>query len=147
MVIKRKYETYGMLLSDETTKTVIYSAMRQSSANLTEEQIDATLAHVYWVRFELTEIGSGIPGDALENMKDAFEKLDKTHPFDNKLTYRDVTKTISFPSRKGNAIMQYLIRGKNSDLGDEIVQIAAYEKDGDYIKVIEPWELNFDLYF
>lgn len=143
MIIKRKHETYGMLLSDEKTKKNMYEIMRKY--NLTDQQIKDKFSYIWWTRFEMTEMGAGISGDAYREMKNAFASLDSTDPFDNHLTYSDVTKVLTFPSRKGNAVMQWLIRGANSDLGDEIVQIVAFEKNGNYIKAIEPWELNTDI--
>ena len=94
-----------------------------------------------------TDLGSGIPGECYQLMKGAFEELDKTDPFDNHLTYRDVTQVLTFPSRKGNAMELFLIRGETTDLNAEIVQIIAIEKDGNGVKAIEPWELPYVVYF
>lgn len=63
--------------------------------------------------------------NAYQQMCDDFKMLDKCKPFNNGLDYRSVTKVITFPSRKGNAMMQWLIRDKTADLCAEIIQICT----------------------
>lgn len=140
MIIKRQYETYGMLMTDEKTKAAIYDALSKSNRPMSKERIERIVNYIHWIRFDQTDLGSGIPGECYQLMKKAFEELDKTDPFDNHLTYRDVTQVLTFPSRKGNAIELFLIRGETAELGAEIVQIIAFEQDGNGVKAIEPWD-------
>ena len=70
-----------------------------------------------------------------------FERLDKEQPFDNGYTYRDVTDVICYPSRQGRAIMQVMYR-HIMDMDPDIVQVVAFESDGESIKQVEAWEVG-----
>ena len=72
---------------------------------------------------------------------DKLNELDIKEPFDNGYTYRDVSGSVFYPSRKGNALMQILYCRK-FESPIEIVQVIAFEKDGDTIKPIEPWDIG-----
>ncbi len=139
MIIKREYATFGALMKDELTGNEIKKAMKESLPNLSNKDIDSILDHVREVIFNQADFDCGIPGDAYQKMKEVFVELDRKTPFDNGLDYRNVTKVISFPSRKGNAMTQWLIRGETSDYCNEIVQVIAFEMKGLSIVPIEPW--------
>ena len=139
MIIKREYATFGALYKDELTKNEIKRAIKESMPSTSDNDIDLMLDYVREVIFNQADLGCGIPGDAYQKMKEVFVELDRKTPFDNGLDYRDVTKVITFPSRKGNAMTQWLIRGETSDYCNEIVQVIAFEKKGLSIIPIEPW--------
>ena len=115
MIIKRQYATFGMLMKDEKSRQVILEAIKESSKQVPEDEIEHILQASSGVIVYQADLGCGIPGDAYQKMRKKFDMLDKTSPFDNGLDYRSVTKVLTFPSRKGNAMMQWLIRGKTSD--------------------------------
>ena len=139
MIIKREYATFGALLRDKITGNLMRQAIRESKPDISEEDIDKIFNYVREVIFNQAELGCGVPGEAYQKMRKVFAELDNKSPFDNGLDYRDVNKVITFPSRKGNAMTQWLIRGANSDYCNEIVQVIAFEKNGSSIVPIEPW--------
>lgn len=147
MIIKRQYATFGLLMKDEKSKQVILEAIKESSKQISEDEIEQILQASSDVIVYQADLGCGIPGDAYQQICRKFKTLDKTNPFDNGLDYRSVTKVVTFPSRKGNAMMQWLIRAQTSDLCAEIIQVIAFERDGSNIKPVEPWEPDSVIYF
>ena len=141
MIIKRKYLTYGRLLEDPASKEAIYNSIKNCKNSLKTEEIDRLMMEDAWVIAANTDMGSGIPGEAFRNYMKEFEKLDKEVPFDNGFSYRDVTDVICFPSRQGRAVMQIMYR-KIQDLNPEIVQVIAFETDGDSINQVEEWDVG-----
>jgi len=141
MIIKRKYSTYGQLLNDEASKEVIYNAIANSKNPLDDKERDRILAYVTNLIVLNTDLGSGIPGDAYKEIIDCFDKLDEDHPFDNGLTYRDVNGVLTYPSRKGTAIMQ-IMYNHIMDLTPVIVQVIAFETKGTDIIQVEPWDVG-----
>ena len=87
-----------------------------------------------------TDMGSCIPGEIYQEIRSTLDDLDKKKPFDNDLTYANVNEIMHFESRKGNAMTQVLLC-HFFDLPVRIVQVIAFEHDGESIKPIEPWEL------
>ena len=138
MIIKRKYATYGQLEKDEKSYFAIDYAIRV--CGYTKDNVHEMIARVPNVLVCNTNIETGFPAQAFHMFTEKFEELDKTDPYDNGFTYRDVTGSICFPSRKGNALLQVLV-SKHYDLPASIVQVVAFEHDGDNIKPVEPWEI------
>ncbi len=147
MIIKRRYASFGALLKDPLSKQAMINSIKNTSKEFTDEKAESILVEASWIIFYQADLGCGIPGNAYRQMQEKFEELDKTDPFDNGLTYNDVTRVLTFPSRRGNAMMQWLIRNETADLNAEIIQIIAFEKDGQGIKAIEPWKLEGEVYF
>lgn len=139
MIIKRKYATYGQLCSDEASKATIIDVFDKYSVS---QDVRKYILDPYNDIIVLnTEMSSGIPGKAYQELRQKFEELDLTEPFDNQLTYRNVNGVMTFPSRKGTAEMQILY-SRNNELPDVIVQVLAFEyKDGE-MKFIEPWDIG-----
>ena len=141
MIIKREYVTFGNLMSDSVTADVIRDAIKGSKEyQVTEEDVERILKYVCseGLIFNQAELGCGIPWDSYQKMLERFKELDITHPFDNGLDYRDVSRVLTFPDEDGNAITQWLIRGKTADWHDEIFQIVAFERIGSETVLIEP---------
>ena len=141
MIVKRKYANYGQLMKDPNSKEVIYNAIRGSNPTIENEFIDKIMQADSNLIVANTDIGSGIPGDAYQNIIKEFEKLDKEKPFENGLTYRDVTNALCFPSKQGRAIMQVLYK-RIYDLAPVIVQVIAFESDGNGIRQIDEWDIG-----
>lgn len=139
MIIKRELCTYGQLMFDEFTRSEIKKVYEKHG--LSEEDMRNQMGYVHNVLVLNTEMGSGIPGKVYFDLKQLFERLDLEKPFDNGMTYKDVTDSCCFSSRKGNAIMQWLIN-RTPDCVPLIVQVVAFERDGQYIKAIEPWDVS-----
>ena len=138
MVIKRKYATYGQLEKDDPSFFAMDYAIR--SCGYTKDNVHEMIARVSNVLVCNTNIESGFPAQAFHMFMEKFEELDKTDPYDNGFTYRDVTGSICFPSRKGNALLQVLI-SQHTGLPAKIVQVVAFEHDGDNVKPVEPWSI------
>ena len=134
-------------MNDEASKQIILNSIKKSSKQIPDDEIERILQAASGVIVYQADLGCGIPGDAYQQMCKEFEQLDKIKPFDNGLDYRSVTKVITFSSRRGNAMMQWLIRAQTADLCAEIIQIIAFEHDGSNIKPVEPWEMDAIVYF
>lgn len=141
MIIKRVYATYGQLKKDKKSWSIIVRALCESSKKYSYDEAVQLLEMDSYVFVKNTDIESGIPADAYNNFMDKLNELDIKEPFDNGYTYRDVSGSVFYPSRKGNALMQILYCRK-FESPIEIVQVIAFEKDGDTIKPIEPWDIG-----
>ena len=139
MIIKRKYATYGQLSADEVTKATIIRIFEKY--NVSEDIYNFTLDPYNDVIVMNTDMGSGIPGQAYQELRKAFEELDITDPYDNGLTYRDATDVYMDYSRKGSAILQILYRNK-VEMPKVIVQVVAFEYKNGNVEFIEPWNIE-----
>lgn len=139
MIIKRKYATYGQLFEDEASKNTITRIFDKYEVR--KEVYDYILDKYNDIIVMNTDMGSGIPGQAYQELRQAFDELDVTKPYDNGLTYRDATNVFMDYSREGSAIIQILYRNK-VDMPKVIVQVVAFEyKDGKTV-FIEPWNIE-----
>lgn len=138
MVIKRRFACYCQLLEDAPSKKAMIDAFKKYGVN-EEEAIDH-LSTIGGVIVHNTDEGSCIPYDIYNDFCTAFEELDKTAPFDNRLSYNDVSGIVHFASRKGNAMTQVMYC-QYHDMPVRIVQVIAFEHDGESIRPIEPWDL------
>ena len=139
MIIKRKYATYGQLSADEVTKATIIRIFEKY--NVSEDIYNFTLDPYNDVIVMNTDMGSGIPGPAYQELRKAFDELDITDPYDNGLTYRDATDVYMDYSRKGSAILQILYRNK-VEMPKVIVQVVAFEYKNGNVEFIEPWNIE-----
>ena len=139
MIIKRKYATYGQLSADEVTKATIIRIFEKY--NVSEDIYNYTLDPYNDVIVMNTDMGSGIPGQAYQELRKAFDELDITDPYDNGLTYRDATNVYMDYSRKGSAILQILYRNK-VEMPKVIVQVVAFEYRDGKVEFIEPWNIE-----
>ena len=139
MVIKRKYCTYGQLMSDEKTKSMLLRVLQKT---MPQEKAEWLMSQDNNVLVFNTDMGSGIPGAAYREIRDELEKLDQTSPFDNGLTLKDVTQVISFANEEGTAVTQFMIN-RIYDLPEVIVQVIAFESDtNNELRFIEPWDVG-----
>ena len=139
MIIKRKYATYGQLSADEATKATITQIFEKY--NVSEYIYNSTLDPYNDVIVMNTDMSSGIPGQAYQELCQAFEELDVTNPYDNGLTYRDATNVFMDYSRKGSAILQILYRNR-VEMPKVIVQVVAFEYKDGKVEFIEPWDIG-----
>ena len=137
MIIKRMYATYGQLVADEVTKKTIIRIFEKH--DVSEDVYNSILDPYNDIIVMNTDMGSCIPRDAYQEMRQAFEDLDKTNPYDNGLTYRDANNVFMLPSRKGSAILQILYC-KRAEMPSIIVQVIAFEYKNGEMFFIEPWE-------
>ncbi len=143
MIIKRKLCTYGQLLNDPITFNAIENAYK--SNGLSKKQMHDEMGYAFNIMVLNTNIETGLTAKVFGDLKAEIERLDLSHPFDNGLTYLDVTDTICLPNKDGSTLTQILI-SKKPDCTPLIVQIVAFKKDGDYIRETVPDEIDFDLH-
>ncbi len=106
MIIERKYEWFGMLYeSDPFSKAVIDKAFLSIDDELKKELFSY---NHYGIPAFFT-LGCGIPGECYSFMMEEFEKLDKSNPYDNKLTFNDVTRVRHSNYNEGKSIQIELI--------------------------------------
>lgn len=141
MIIHRRYATYGQMLQDKNAKEIIINALCESSKKYTYDEAVELLEADSWVIIQNTDMGSLIPADAYQNIIKNLDILDESDPYDNGLTYRDVTGIQFYPSRKGNALLQILY-SKKFEQPLVIVQVIAFEHNGQTINPIEPWYIS-----
>ncbi len=139
MFIKRKYATYGQLYSDEASKAAVMKIF--DKFNVVEDVRNYILDPYNDIIVINTDEGSCIPSEAYQELRQVFEELDNTSPFDNQLTFRDVTGVMSFPSRKGAAEMQILYSRKD-EMPVVIVQVLAFEYKEGKMEFVEPWDIG-----
>lgn len=139
MVIKRKYCTYGQLMSDEKTKSMLLRVLQKTMPQEKAEWLMSQDSNVFVFN---TDMGSGIPGSAYREIREELEKLDQISPFDNGLTLKDITQVIPFANEEGTAVTQFMIN-RIYDLPEVIVQVIAYEYDTkNNLHFIEPWDVG-----
>ena len=143
MIIKRRYCTYGQLLNDSITLQAIADTYKKH--NLSEDEMNRQMVGAYNVLVHNTNIETGLTAGVFGDLKGVLVELDVSHPYDNGLTYLDVTDTICLPNSDGSKLTQILI-SKEQECKPLIVQIVAFKKDGDYIKEVSPDEIDFDLH-
>ena len=139
MVIPRKYEWLGILykkdaeskkLIDEAFKTVKITQKKK------KELLDYNMTNIP----AFLNLGCGIPGEVYQYFMEGFEKLDKTNPYDNGLTFNDVSDIEYETSRKGTAIqMRFIAQAWESPY--RIVGFAALENRDGSIRKNKGWEM------
>lgn len=139
MVIKRKYCTYGQLMSDEKTKSMLLRVLQKTMPLEKAEWLMSEDSNVFVFN---TDMGSGIPGAAYREIREGLEELDVAAPFDNGLSFKDVKEVVAFSNEEGNAVTQFMI-SRIFDLPEVIVQVVAFERDDEnQMRFIEPWDVG-----
>lgn len=137
MIIKRRFEIIGKLLErDEQAKKIIMEEMLKRYDFVEAERI---LTADYGVFLYLADMGSAIPN--LNFIIEKMDELDESVPYDNGLTYSDVTAVQLFPSRQGCAAVLCMI-SKHADMPERIAQIIAVENENCRTKIIKPWNID-----
>ena len=139
MIIKRMYCTYGQLMEDEKTSSMLMEALKKTMSEDSAKHIMNEDANIFVFN---TDMGSGIPGTAYQEIRQGLEHLDKSAPYDNGLSLADVTQVVAFPNEEGNAVTQFMIN-RIYDLQEIIVQVVAFEcDDKNEMHFIEPWDVG-----
>ncbi len=140
MIISRKYATYDQLSADQYSREAMLSVFEKY--NVPTKVYDYICDPYKGIIVLNTGMGSDIPGQAYQELRQRFDELDKTHPYDNGFTYKDVTNTVPIDSsRKGSAIMQVLVK-EQVELPTLIVQVIAFEYRNGEMYFIEPWDVG-----
>ena len=136
MIIQRRYECLGVLLqNDPKAKEAFYSAFAD---DVPADRIAWLISENHWLALHNADMGCGIPGAAYKAIMDKFAELDKTDPYDNGLTYRDVNKVIPFSSKSGKEIS--LILKYEFDGIERIVQVLSVRSENGKTKIADSWD-------
>lgn len=138
MIIPRKYELFGILYkNDAKAKQVIDDAFSEIDPHKAESLIrynhDRIIA---WF-----DIGSGVSGEAYQKILKGFSALDITDPYDNGLTFRDVSKIGYESSRKGTAIQMRFYSCK-ADCPIRIIGVVAIKNDSGKLEIDKGWPIT-----
>ena len=140
MIIARKYEWLGLLYeNDPYSHEIIDKAFALSDWGLKEKEKLLSYNHSNIPAF--LNLGCGISGESYAYMMKEFEKLDKVYPYDNGLTFKDVTSIEYETSRKGTAIQMRFIN-QMYDLPYRIVGFAAIGNKDNVLSINEGWEMT-----
>lgn len=140
MIIQRKYEWLGILYTyDEKSKEVIDRAFKNGKLSRAEKK--KLLEYNHCNTLDFLNIGCGIPSDIYKDFMEKLEELDATDPYDNGLTFNDVTDIEYESSRKGTALqMRFIIQ--NSDIRYRIVGFAAIENSNGEMQINKGWKMK-----
>ena len=86
-------------------------------------------------------LGCGIPGKTYQHFMNGFDVLDQEQPYDNGLTFKDITGIEYETSRKG-AAMQMRFVNQTYDLPYRIVGFAAIENRDGRVRMNKGWEMT-----
>ena len=137
MIIKRRFEIIGELINrDERSKEII---MDELLKRYDQKEAERILLADYQVFMYLADIGSGIP--RLDIIREKLEELDNEIPYDNGLTYADVSSVEILPSRQGKAAVLCMISSKY-DSTKRIAQVIAVEYENGKTELIKPWSID-----
>lgn len=137
MIIKRRFEIIGELIDrDERSKEII---MDELLKRYDQKEAERILLADYQVFMYLADIGSGIP--RLDIIREKLEELDNEIPYDNGLTYADVSSVEILPSRQGKAAVLCMISSKY-DSPKRIAQVIAVEYENGKTELIKPWSID-----
>ena len=140
MIVPRKYEWLGLLYeNDSDSKTVIDKAFE--SFHISAEQKVKLLDYNHCNISAFLNLGCGIPGEVYASFMKDFEALDKTSPYDNGLTFNDVSSIEYETSRKGSAIQMSFIT-QMYDSPYRIVGFAAIDNEKGVLKINKGWTMT-----
>ncbi len=123
MIIRRQYEILGMVVKrDPKAKEIVDKVCKELDPDLQ--------ARIFSPYINLTlfnaDMGCGLPGEMFSKLLEEFNKLDETYPYDNGLTYQDVTSVSFEPSRKGTAI-KLIMKSQKIEMPERVVCVIAVE--------------------
>lgn len=119
--------------SDPEAKQIFYEEMREEYE--TDEHIAEIIQADYGVFTYLADMGA-----CIETIRKRLDELDEIKPYDNKLTYQDVTNVSCLPSRKGTAAV-FCLESNHGDMFPRIVEIIGVEHKDGKTKMIKPWAI------
>ena len=131
MIIKRQYEILGILVQrDPKAKEIIYRIL----AGMENELLEQVLSPFAQITLYNADLSCGIPGYLFQEILKEMNHLDKVEPYDNGLTYRNVSFIAFEPSRKGNAI-RIIMKNSYIEQPERIVKVISIDDE----KVIDDW--------
>ena len=137
MIIKRKYEWLGVLYeNDPLSRQAVDEAL--ACENVKEDWKKELLEYNYSRIPAVFDMGCGFPSNSYVSFMEAFERLDKTNPYDNGMTFKDVNSVEFETSRKGTAI-QFRLISKLWDSPRRIIGFVSVENNDAVLKLIEGW--------
>jgi len=138
MIIKRKYEQIGILVEkDIASKEILMKALTSKYDEMEAERILKCDSDSF---LYLADMSLCIP--KYDEVMKILDELDDEKPYDNGLTYRDVTRVQLFPSRKGSAAELWMINLVPERIS-RIVQIIAIEYKDGVNTFIQSWGENY----
>ena len=139
MIVERKYEWLGLLYqNDEQSRSAIDKAFLEE--NVDEDKKRELLDYNYFNIPEFLNLGCGIPWESYKRFMKDFERLDIVSPYDNGLTFKDISDIEYETSRKGTAMqMRFIIR--TLDIPYRIVGFVAIENIKGTININEGWDM------
>lgn len=137
MIIKRKFEWFGVLYnSDPLSREAIERALTHIS--ISEKQIEEIVNVNYDNIPAFFDLGCGIPGECYKSFMDQFDKLDTTNPYENGMSFKDVTKIEYETSRKGTAIQMRFV-SMPFESAYRIIGIFALENNNGHMEINKGW--------
>ncbi len=131
MIIRRQYEILGVLIKrDPKAKEII----DQICKGLDHELREMVFSPYNGLTLYNADMGCGLPGEMFSTLLKEFNRLDETDPYDNGLSYRDISGIDYEPSRKGSAI-RLIMKCHHAESPERIVSVIAIENDS----VIKDW--------
>ena len=124
--------------NDERSKEVIDKAF--SAERIEDDRKKELLNYNYFNISAFLNLGCGIPGKCYSLFMKEFEELDLVYPYDNGLTFNEVTSIEYETSRKGTAIQMRFV-SKMFDGPYRIVGFAAVENKGGMISINKGWRM------
>lgn len=139
MIIARKYEWLGTLYeNDPKSREAIDLAFAHE--HIDSEKKDYLLKYNHNNISAFLNLGCGIPGECYQLFMKAFEKLDLDSPYDNGLSFKDVTEVEFESSRRGTAIQLRFVN-RVYDLPYRIVGFSALQMKDDGIGLDKGWTM------
>lgn len=126
MIIKREYVKFQTLLSrDEKSKKVFMNAFAKSYVGESEEFRQNAFNYLMTECLAQRDMGWAFHG--IVDLIEGFRKLDEEFPYDNGLTYNDVT-SVEIGWRDEKSMRLYLLH-RPLPLETEIVQVIDLETE------------------
>ena len=140
MIIARKYEWLGILYdNDPESRKLIDEAFTLTPRAIEEKKFLLENNHCNISAF--LNLGCGIPGETYQYFMKGFEALDQEHPYDNGLTFKDVTSIEYETSRKGTALQMRFVC-QPYDFRYRIVGVVAIENRDGKVCTNKGWKMT-----
>lgn len=140
MIIERQYEWIGVLYeNDQFSKKIIDDAF--NVVEMSTEEKDKLLQYNYYNILAFCNLGSGIPSKCYSYIMNEFKKIDSKNPYDNGLTFMDISKIEFETSRKGNAIQLRFVR-EACGQPYRIIGFASIENKNNSMRIGEGWRMT-----
>lgn len=144
MIIKRKYESiYRIMQRDPAGRQIVEQAY--ANAGIDDKEQQRLLEYVLCNRISLStaEMGSGIVN--IEYIRNEFERLDVKHPYDNGLTFADVTRSVVLATAEDKLALCLI---SDFDGDSNIVTFVGLDKsaEGSIALMKKNFEMGYDPY-